>query len=221
MGILHLKKKKRSSPSFAVCSSCIFYINVFLQRMQEWQNILNMMFLLQSNCAHRDYNFKLQPRTSKQLTSSTWAWVCCSLRLLLVLGGPAGGPAGAPSAPGAPGAPGAPAGGAASGADLKKRNDESFVSERVGGGNISHPTMDNCFWKDSKRSWAGKMLCVKTCESRGSRMKPPHSKEEAEMWGEENRGEKRGSNEPASDERGNKRLYVGHRKVWMSNENIF
>ena len=52
-----------------------------------------------------------------QLTSSTWACVCCSLRLLEVLGGPAGGPPpGAPSAPGAPGAPGAAA---ASGADLR------------------------------------------------------------------------------------------------------
>ena len=55
-----------------------------------------------------------------QLTSSTWACVCCSRRLLEVLGGPGGAPPGAPSAPGAPGAPGAPAGGAASGADLKK-----------------------------------------------------------------------------------------------------
>lgn len=52
-----------------------------------------------------------------KLTSSTWACVCCSLRLLVVLGGAGGAPPGAPSAPGAPGAPGAPAG-AASGADL-------------------------------------------------------------------------------------------------------
>lgn len=52
-------------------------------------------------------------------TSSTWACVCCSLRLLVVLGGPAGAPPGAPSAPGAPGAPGAPPGAAgASGADI-------------------------------------------------------------------------------------------------------
>lgn len=55
-----------------------------------------------------------------RLTSSTWACVCCSLRLLEVLGGPEGA-AGAPSAPGAPGAPGAAAG-AASGADLRARN---------------------------------------------------------------------------------------------------
>lgn len=53
-----------------------------------------------------------------KLTSSTWACVCWSLRLLVVLGGGGGAPL-APSAPGAPGAPGAPAG-AESGADLQE-----------------------------------------------------------------------------------------------------
>lgn len=56
------------------------------------------------------------------LTSSTWACVCCSLRLLEVLGGAGGPPPGAPSGPGAPGAPGGPAGGAASGADLENKS---------------------------------------------------------------------------------------------------
>lgn len=65
-------------------------------------------------------------------TSSTWACVCCSRRLLDVLGGPAGGPAGAPSGPGAPGALGA----AASGADIFYAAvwSESQAAQTAGGG---------------------------------------------------------------------------------------
>lgn len=48
-----------------------------------------------------------------------------------MLGGPAGGPAGAPSAPGAPGAPGGPAGGAASGADLRRGGEGAFYKMRL------------------------------------------------------------------------------------------
>lgn len=77
------------------------------------------------------YCMKIRPASQSvlvHLTSSTWACVCCSLRLLEVLGGAGGPPEGAPSGPGAPGAPGAPPGAAASGADLKRSTRRGYVT---------------------------------------------------------------------------------------------